>query len=142
MDHSNPDHGNDVCSMNMIFTWEWKNTCVVFRWWHIKTFSHFVVTFIAIVLLTASYEYLKHMFVQWETSNSGIVTGTTNSNSATVNRYKAKRAVGYGIQVAFSFWLMLVFMTYNGWLMIAVAVGAVVGNYFWGTAVNRSLSCH
>ena len=126
----------------MIFTWDWKNTCVVFRWWHIRTFSHFVVSFIAIVLLTALYEYLKHVFVHWETSNSGIMTGTTNTNSATVNRFKAKRAVGYGFQVAFSFWLMLVFMTYNGWLMIAVAVGAAVGNYLWGTTVDRSLSCH
>lgn len=114
----------------MLFTWDWKNTCVVFQWWHIKTYSHFLVSFVAIAALAASYEYLKEVIDRWEI------------NVLQSSRIKVKRSLLYGVQVFFSFWLMLVFMTYNGWLMIAVALGASIGNYFWGKSASRSLACH
>jgi copper transporter 1 len=124
----------------MIFTWDWRNVCVVFKWWHIRTFSDFLISFIAIVLLTAFYEYIKDVVESWELNYSPSLT--SNIGSVQVNRFKIKRALVYGLQVFFSFWLMLVFMTYNGWLMIAVALGAIIGNYLWGNSANRSLACH
>lgn len=114
----------------MLFAWDWRNTCVVFEWWHIKTFPQFLLSFVVIVSLGALYEYLKDVVGEWEV------------NQLQSNRLKFKRSIFYGLQVFFSFWLMLVFMTYNGWLMIAVALGASVGNYFWGRSAGRSLACH
>ncbi|KAK6202440.1 putative copper transport protein [Scheffersomyces amazonensis] len=146
MDHDMPGM-EDKCSMNMLFTWDWKNTCVIFRWWHIKTFGGFISTFLAIVLLTALYEFIKCSFNQWQKSYVSTVSGaSTNTSEITIRRFKFKRALLYGVQVGYSFLLMLVFMTYNGWLMIAVGVGAAVGNYFWGvsdiSSSTRDLSCH
>ena len=123
----------------MIFTWDWKNTCVVFKWWHIRTFTDFVLTIIAVIALTAGYEWLKARVVAWDERTRGNVVGLSNNS---VKRYKVTRGVLYGIQVGFSFWLMLVFMTYNGWLMIAVGVGAALGNYIWGSRPDHSLACH
>ena len=50
----------------------------------------------------------------------------------------------YGAQVFYSFFIMLLFMTYNGWVMISVAVGAVLGYLVWGaeTSVEKSVACH
>lgn len=55
------------------------------------------------------------------------------------------RSTIYAILVAISFWLMLVFMTYNGFLMIAVVLGAGFGHFIFGRgklAANRSIQCH
>ncbi|KAK6460527.1 Ctr copper transporter family-domain-containing protein [Scheffersomyces coipomensis] len=146
MGHSMPGM-EDKCSMNMLFTWDWQNTCVVFRWWHIKSFTGFILSFIAIVVITSGYEFLKSWFGQWQRSYSNTLSGSAvNTTGAAINRFKLKRSLFYGIQVGYSFLLMLVFMTYNGWLMIAVAIGAAVGNFFWGgidvAAASRDLSCH
>jgi copper transporter 1 len=50
----------------------------------------------------------------------------------------------YAILMGISFWLMLVFMTYNGYLMIALVLGAGVGHYVFGQEkpAARSISCH
>jgi copper transporter 1 len=36
----------------------------------------------------------------------------------------------------------LIFMTYNGWAMLAVTVGAFIGSYLWGDGKSRAMSCH
>jgi copper transporter 1 len=47
--------------------------------------------------------------------------------------------------VAISFWLMLVFMTYNGYLMIATVLGAGFGHLVFGKGklkASRDIQCH
>lgn len=51
----------------------------------------------------------------------------------------------YAILVAISFWLMLVFMTYNGYLMIATVLGAGFGHLVFGNGklkASRDIQCH
>ena len=78
------------------------------------------------------------------------------------------KAVLYGVQVFYSFFIMwvpggrrspylahqavltlagegsrLLFMTYNGWVMLAVAFGAFVGFLLFGGASSaRTVACH
>lgn len=144
MDHSMPDHsmpGHNMpeakCSMNMLFTWDWRNTCVVFRWWHLQTPAGFVGSLVAIVLLAAGYEYIKYWGKKWELNNALPATASLRQ----LKQRRAQQLVMYAIQVAYSFLLMLVFMTYNGWLMLAVAVGAGLGYYVFG-GDGRSMACH
>jgi copper transporter 1 len=129
----------------MLFTWDWKNTCIVFKWWHVKTFWGFIGSFLAIVLLTAGYEFVKFCFQGWERSYSSTLSGASiNASNTAIGQYRLKKSMLYGFQVGYSFLLMLVFMTYNGWFMVAVAVGAAIGNWVWGTSstYGRDLSCH
>jgi len=49
---------------------------------------------------------------------------------------RALRAVVYGSTVFLSFFLMLVFMTYNAYLIGAVVVGAALGHYIFGATIN------
>lgn len=132
---------DDMCSMNMLFSWSYKNTCVVFKWWHIKTIPHLVISFAAISFLAYLYEYLKYYSFKSMNNQS-----SSSNNATTAGSLKLKKSIWYGIQVGFSFMLMLVFMTYNGLLMIAVVVGAMWGHYSWGAATEvaprNSLACH
>lgn len=51
----------------------------------------------------------------------------------------------YAGLVAISFWLMLVFMTYNGYLMIATVLGAGFGHFIFGNGRltgDKSIQCH
>lgn len=58
------------------------------------------------------------------------------------------RAALYGASVFLSFFLMLVFMTYNAYLIFAVVAGAVIGHYIFDRYVEfdnaggRSMACH
>jgi hypothetical protein len=57
---------------------------------------------------------------------------------------KLVKGAFYGGQVFYSFFIMLLFMTYNGWVMIAVAVGAMLGYLVWGDdePSGKSVACH
>ncbi|KAI2628967.1 Ctr copper transporter family-domain-containing protein [Xylaria nigripes] len=54
------------------------------------------------------------------------------------------KAVLYGVQNFYAFMIMLLFMTYNGYVMIAVGVGAGLGYYIFGahTRVTKETACH
>lgn len=130
----------------MIFTWDWENTCIIYKWWHVKSLTDFVLSFIAIVILGMGYEFTKFFFTRWEKSHINVILSTTsNSSSLATKQYKLKRSLLYGFQVGYSFMLMLVFMTYNGWYMIAIVIGAAIGNNIWGSVfepTDSSMACH
>jgi copper transporter 1 len=59
--------------------------------------------------------------------------------------YRALRAVLYGASMSLSAFLMLVFMTYNGYLIFAVVAGAAIGHYLFGGSVepdSKGMACH
>ncbi|QFZ26820.1 putative copper transport protein [Clavispora lusitaniae] len=143
MDHPGMDHDMpmDMCKMNMLFTWDWKNTCVVYKWWHVKTLAGFLGTLVAITALSMGYELARCWIFNWR--NKGAAFNASNFSGRSFKAFKAKSSLLYAFQVGYSFMLMLVFMTYNGWYMLAVALGAGIGHYLWGNhSENLSLSCH
>ncbi|CCE64330.1 hypothetical protein TPHA_0H01220 [Tetrapisispora phaffii CBS 4417] len=150
-DHSNHDHmdmGDETCSMNMIFTWDYKNVCVVFKWWHIRTTLDLVLSILAIAFLCYVYEFLKQFIHKKQLYyNSTLNLNVNNTGSKLEKRIKLMNSCYYGLQVTFSFMIMLIFMTYNGWLMLAILFGTIWGNYSWGFLLNgstsdNSLACH
>ncbi|KAJ5766568.1 uncharacterized protein N7511_004184 [Penicillium nucicola] len=79
------------------------------------------------------------------THNEGspLLVGRDNK-AALARRGKVTLAALYAIQVFYSFFIMLLFMTYNGPVMIAVAVGAFVGYLAFseGTPASKTIACH
>ncbi|WQF77959.1 Putative Ctr copper transporter [Colletotrichum destructivum] len=172
MDHSAMDHGSmeghgsmgggmgDRCSMNMLFTWETKNLCIVFRQWHVRSTSGLVISLLLVVALAAGYEALRAASRRYENSVTkrveslpsvaGTVTETTpflwtgrEQVEASRSAHLVKAAL-YAAQNFYAFMLMLVFMTYNGWVMVAVALGAFVGYVAFGssTSSTKDNACH
>ncbi|KAJ9079111.1 copper transpport protein [Entomophthora muscae] len=68
------------------------------------------------------------------------------SKTTRLVRPQVYRSILYGAQVFYSFLLMLIFMTYNGFLMLSVALGAGIGNYYasryFNMPTSKSVSCH
>ncbi|KAJ5455269.1 hypothetical protein N7475_010390 [Penicillium sp. IBT 31633x] len=79
------------------------------------------------------------------THNEGspLLVGRDNRR-ALARKGKLILAALYAIQVFYSFFIMLLFMTYNGPVMIAVAVGAFFGYLAFseGTPATKSIACH
>ncbi|KAF2869329.1 Ctr copper transporter family-domain-containing protein [Massariosphaeria phaeospora] len=174
MDHSHMDHGHmdhgmpgmgdgPKCNMNMLFTWDTTNLCIVFRGWRISGTGSLIFSLFAIVLLTAGYEAVREISRRYdlyanklgEGRRSGDdLTNATDESSSLLNpgrnagrvsekQTKTVKALLYAVQVFYSFFIMLLFMTYNGWVMLAVAVGAFVGYIvFSGSPPTKTAACH
>ncbi|EIN11437.1 copper transporter [Punctularia strigosozonata HHB-11173 SS5] len=87
----------------------------------------------------------------------GLLTGRRVSKAECVTPIppaaRALRSFLYGATVFLSFFLMLVFMTYNAYLILAVVVGAALGHYVFnpamdpeavlsGGASGKGMACH
>ncbi|ORX79698.1 Ctr copper transporter [Basidiobolus meristosporus CBS 931.73] len=166
--HDMPGHdmpGHDMCSMQMVFNWDISNLCVVFNWWRINSVPTLMVSIILVFALSASYEMLRDYTRSFEqriiTKHQASATEEESPESAESNesllnsgsykyiwltpKEKIQRVLLYSIQVFLSFFLMLVFMTYNGYLIISVVLGASAGFYIFGgdrLSAVKSLSCH
>jgi len=164
MDHSHMDHGDmghmkpAMCRMDMHFTWETSNLCIIFNSWHIRSTAGLIFSLIGVALLTAGYEALREGSRRYECyvekhredlPNDDDTERTpflwTGRQQVEVSkRAHVIKAVLYGIQVFYSFFIMLLFMTYNGWVMISVGVGAFIGFLFFGTNTTSAkvVTCH
>ncbi|KAI8077825.1 Ctr copper transporter family-domain-containing protein [Halteromyces radiatus] len=167
--HDMPMPDMPMCSMNMIFNWQIENVCVVFESWHIYTWVGMLVSCFVIFSIAAGYEYLRAWTAnldrevtladvkrQRDSVGNNVSSSGRNGESDTLlghhletsslrKRHRVIRSVMYAILMGISFWLMLVFMTYNGYLMIAIILGAGVGHYIFGQGnlpAARSISCH
>ncbi|KAH9873529.1 hypothetical protein IAQ61_004153 [Plenodomus lingam] len=171
MDHGHSDHsmpgmpgmGGDepMCNMNMLFTWDTTNLCIIFRGWRIDGTLSLILSLLAIVLLTAGYEAVREMSRRYEAYTQGVVEGRrsgdvrdiTGESSSLLGpgrnagkaeqQHKIVKAALYAVQVFYSFFVMLLFMTYNGWIMLAVAAGAFVGYLMFSqSSSTKSVACH
>ena len=86
MDHGGMDHGEmckmSVCSINsnlqfsglpeadffvqMLFTWDTNNLCIIFRWWHIRTTPGLIFSLLGVIALTAGYEAIRSASRKYE----------------------------------------------------------------------------
>ncbi|WPH02685.1 Hypothetical protein R9X50_00555100 [Acrodontium crateriforme] len=167
MNHGDMGHGDmgdmPMCSMNMLFTWDTTNLCIIFRGWRVTGPVSLFLSLLAVVALTAGYEALREMARRYELRVARVLesaplgdddtidpiherssllwTGSTASIQA--KQGKTIKAALYGLQVFYSFFIMLLFMTYNGWIMLSVGVGAFLGYLlFGGASIEKSAACH
>ncbi|CEJ82580.1 Putative CTR2 short splice variant [[Torrubiella] hemipterigena] len=153
MDHSAMDHSghggmpgmDDMCSMSMLFTWDTKNLCIVFRQWHIRSTLSLIISLLAIVLIGVGYEALRALSRSYETASNQRIQSLPRqlAEEASRKNHYTKAAI-YALQNFYAFMLMLVFMTYNGWVMIAVTLGAFIGYVLFGhtTSSTKDNACH
>jgi copper transporter 1 len=165
MDHGHGGHGDGgmdmgpTCSMHMLWNTQIEDTCIVFRQWHISSHFIFALSFIAIILISLGYEYLRAYQRSVDRRIAQALSrGKGRDRSApsycTVPFYpRVLRAALYGSQVFVSFFLMLVFMTYNAYLILAVVLGASIGHFVFGAVMDvesvlaggdlsKGMACH
>jgi len=153
----------------------------VFPQWHIRSNAGFVLSFFVIVGLGVAYEWLRAyqrtvdvkiaLYIQESKGKaratasgrsspddevSHLLTGRPTAKGKTFqvpSIPRAIRAILYGATIFLSFFLMLVFMTYNAYLILAVVVGAALGHYvfggqmdveavLYGSGAGKGMACH
>jgi copper transporter 1 len=93
-----------------------------------------------------------------DSEDAALLTGrkllrTTLTGTPVSPITRVLRAALYGMKVFISFFLMLIFMTYNAYLIAAVVIGASLGHYIFGSTINvdailadssggKGLACH
>ncbi|KAJ4141200.1 copper transpport protein [Fusarium equiseti] len=125
MDHGGMDHGHggmkDMCSMNMLFTWDTTNLCIVFRQWHVRSTTSLLFSLLAVILLSMGYEALRSLSRRYEQaldnrvraapSLDGPVTESTpilpgQSQGQADQRAHLVKAILYALQNFYAFMLM------------------------------------
>lgn len=167
-------HDMSMGHMSMAFHWGCDEV-ILFNQWKISTPSGLILSMVGIFFLAALYEGVKYYreYLFWKTYNElhyRSIPAQQRVSSIEENRDTAKvvpvcdvlqkqppamlmlsvphfvQTLLHVLQVTMSFLLMLVFMTYNVALCIAVVAGAAVGYFLFGwkksVIVDVTEHCH
>lgn len=134
---------------------------VLFDSWEFHTVGGLIGSMVGIFFMAALYEGLKYYreFLFWKTYNAlqyRAVTfpaekGVVNEDNQVVQPTMMSwmhffQTLLHIIQITLSYFLMLIFMTYNVWLCLAVVLGAAVGYFLFGwkksVIVDVTEHCH
>ncbi|KAI9292391.1 Ctr copper transporter [Neoconidiobolus thromboides FSU 785] len=163
------NHGE--CSMKMTINADVENICVLFDFWRINGALSMVLSCLIIFILGIGYEYLRSLSQNWQERIERSYRVLANSEPESIHledsydpltsprllqdesledtiniKSRFPLSIIYAIQVFYSFMLMLIFMTYNIYLMLAVTFGALFGHFFISAfkplSASRSFACH
>uniref|UniRef100_A0A914XLH8 Copper transport protein n=1 Tax=Plectus sambesii TaxID=2011161 RepID=A0A914XLH8_9BILA len=137
--------GCDMGGMSMSFHFGVKEV-VLFDFWKINTVWGLLISCAIIFLACLLYEALKWFRVKLAIRHRQAMVSSAQGSlnpSATelipsrfrmedyMNMARFIQTLLYGVQMIIAYLLMLVFMTYNVWLCIAVIVGEAVGYFLF-----------
>ncbi|KAJ2781885.1 copper transpport protein [Coemansia javaensis] len=148
--HDDGHGGRPMCAMNMALNWSTDNVCVLFDFWRITSGTSLALSWAAVFVLGYAYELARARVRRWELSLARDCAEPQPemplADAARARRAARRtRALLYGLMVAYSYSLMLIFMTYNGYLILAVIGGAAAGHYVYSVdalGAVRGANCH
>ncbi|XP_018580204.1 high affinity copper uptake protein 1 isoform X2 [Anoplophora glabripennis] len=161
VDHNHGDTGDMDMShgMSMAFHFSISET-VLFEGWKFATVGGLIGSMIGIFFMAAIYEGLKYFreYLFWRTYNALQYRAVSIPDKGTppednqvvqptmLSKIHFLQTFLHMIQMILSYFLMLIFMTYNVWLCIAVVAGAAVGYFLFGwkksVIVDVTEHCH
>ncbi|XP_066151046.1 high affinity copper uptake protein 1-like [Euwallacea fornicatus] len=120
--------------MSSYFTFSRRAT-VLFKFWKFDSIGSLIGSMFAIYAMAFTYEGLKffrtHLLIN--AINIREINKTSGddrfSQLTILSKSHLIQTLLYGVQGTLSYFLMLIFMTFNGWLCLAV-VGGLVSGYF------------
>lgn len=168
MDHGVHDQNMDMGHGMMMYFHFSKSVTILFEGWSVNDATELVFSCVAIFVLAALYEGLKvlrevlkrrYSYVMSVDLTETKVYGTGPNQTAVITESKGQlprsricnwhhlvQTFLHVVQVTISYFLMLIFMTYNVWLCLAVALGAGFGYFVFGWKLNKVVDiyehCH
>lgn len=137
------------------------NETILFDFWKTSSVYGVIGSMIGIVIMAALYEGLKyyreHLFwssynaLQYRSVQMPVDKSASSMDSRVVqpsmlSKMHAFQTVLHVIQMIISYFLMLIFMTYNVYLCIAVVIGSAIGYFLFGwkksVVVDVTEHCH
>jgi len=137
----------DMDMMKMYFHMDFKGETVLFHGWKIHDVGSLIVSMIGVFLFALLYEALKfgrQWLAEYVATNQTSRFGDFEAKSALTRRtntflgstpftfWHLLQTFLHMLQTFVSYLLMLIFMTYNGYLCIAVIAGAGLGYFAFG----------
>lgn len=141
----------------MLWNWRIVNACFLSGSWHIKNNAMFAASCVGVSLLVVSLEFLRQVGSQfdryllrqfnrrahlYQVTASGMVNSQHakesafsahgNTRHATFRATSVQqlcRAIIHGITIGVAYLLMLIVMSFNGWILISVILGAILGKF-------------
>ncbi|KAH1005804.1 high affinity copper uptake protein 1-like isoform X2 [Dendroctonus ponderosae] len=157
--HGMAHTGGHSMDMNMWFQFS-SSATVLFEQWSFTTVGGLIGSMIGIFIMAALYEGLKYYreYLFWKTYNALQYRAVSLPDKAAVpdepqvvqptmlSKIHFYQTFLHMVQMILSYFLMLIFMTYNVWLCIAVVLGAGVGYFLFGwkksVIVDVTEHCH
>ncbi|KAJ6639817.1 High affinity copper uptake protein 1 [Pseudolycoriella hygida] len=167
MEHNHGGDSDEGCPMIMTFH---VGNCeaILFKQFTVKTVEQFVAAVLVIFLISIGYEGLKFwrekLFNDYVAETATVCSSikastselTSEQNKRNPNKTSIRQFITHKlhlaqtllhfVQVTLSYCLMLIIMTFNVWLVLAVILGAAVGYFFFGWIRQRSIDvaehCH
>ncbi|KAK7975391.1 kinesin family protein (BimC) [Apiospora arundinis] len=153
--HDHASSGSGMCSMNMYLNADVTDVCILHERWHVTDARSFAGSLVLCALLVALYE----RFAAWrrrkrrEAEDRNIRVSLSNVSGIGHGKVAARRdaainAALYGAGYLWGMTNMLIFMTFNVWVMLACGVGAAVGKFLSGDdeegqgEEEKEASCH
>jgi copper transporter 1 len=142
----------------MLWNWYTIDACFLARSWHITSKGAFAGSCIGVILLVVVLEALRRSAVEYDgylirknaqrqasvLRSDSASDGSTNKDSSTVAKpaaftparpnvvEQAVRALLHMLQFAVAYFIMLLAMYYNGYIIICIFIGAFVGFFIFG----------
>lgn len=129
----------------MIWNWNYTNT-IVFSWWRTSTGLGLITACGLVAIISMLYELVAgyQRFLDQKAwaedrafSSLSLAPGPPATSSAMPSPWA--RAFFYGMRCYLGILLMLIMMTFNGFLIVAIIIGAIIGHYLIGSGAGN---CH
>ncbi|KAI1500235.1 putative high affinity copper protein [Biscogniauxia marginata] len=157
------------CRISMLWNWDTVGACFLSKSWQIKSEGGFAALCIGVILLVLLLELLRrtaktydrHLIRQHQKS-ANLAADKAHPRGETANgspliakshhalvppvpfrpniRQQAIRALLHTLQFALAYWIMLLAMYYNGYIIISIIIGAFIGSFIfqWERIGHRS----
>ncbi|KAF5008520.1 hypothetical protein FDECE_5220 [Fusarium decemcellulare] len=163
--------GGTACKISMMWNWNTVDSCFISESWHVTSKGTFAGSCIGVILLVMSLELLRRSVKEWDryllrqhASNfeaSAVHSNGTDSPKAVNSTaavacaplppfrpniwQQAIRALLHMMQFAVAYFVMLLAMYYNGYIIICIFIGAYLGAFIFqwetlSTGQNTSAS--
>ncbi|KAK3314846.1 putative high affinity copper protein [Apodospora peruviana] len=157
MGHDMGDMGGG-CKISMLWNWDTIDTCFISSSWHIRSSGMFAGSCIGVVLLVVSLELLRRTVKEYDRflmrkhtaaarlqqKDSSALPGPPGNNLLPDNAVvtcsgsgsyrptileQATRSLLHMVQFAVAYFIMLLAMYYNGYIIICIFIGAYLGAF-------------
>ncbi|KAI1086975.1 Ctr copper transporter family-domain-containing protein [Rostrohypoxylon terebratum] len=149
------------CKISMLWNWYTVDSCFLASTWHVRSSGMFAGSCIGVILLTMSLEFLRRTVKEYDRylirkHNSALIAATITTSSkdsdskdagasaAPINPTarnsggfrptileQAIRALLHMVQFAVAYFIMLLAMYFNGYIIICIFIGAYIGSFIF-----------
>ncbi|KAJ1309356.1 hypothetical protein OPQ81_006135 [Rhizoctonia solani] len=138
MEHDHDSMGGS-CTMNMLWNWQTIDACFVSAQWHVRSKVGFAFSVIGVFLIVLGIEACRRTardYDRWIATQRKI----RFNNNASITQWDLKptwkeqvvRGLFYGVQFSAAYILMLIAMSYNGFVLFAIFLGGFIGYTLFG----------